>query len=253
MLMLNINLLPLDLPLDIWCMILWSHPYQAPYWALHNLKLFLIFKMQILDLLLILAIGCSVAQSAVLGAHSRRHTHFAFRRQISDNAKCDQIDWYTALAELVSNSTAMEARVTYEYLDPYAAADEFVSAVQASKKLSSLTGNATLIAECDAFKAQSQLITVCQQMAMLQPWANTTLMNGVVATQNLTQPQITFLNAKAANATSQLTTLQSNKTLVADCQQLANQTDNGSPPAWSWDQGSQLSSRFRVWFGLDAN
>jgi hypothetical protein len=39
-------------------------------------------------------------------------------------------------------------------------------------------------------------------MTMLKPWANSTLMNKVMAKQNLTQPQITFLKKKAANARS---------------------------------------------------
>jgi hypothetical protein len=63
-----------------------------------------------------------------------------------------------------------------------------------------------------------------------------------MAKQNLTQPQITFWKKNAANATSHLASLQGNKTLVADCQKLANQTDNGAPLAWSWDEYSQLSS-----------
>jgi hypothetical protein len=205
----------------------------------------IVAKMQIPTHLLLLPFGCSVAYSAALGAKSAAlgtksaalgandYSNPWASSDISVEAQCAEIDDLTQLVQMATNQTLMNGKVTNDNLDVFEAAALFAAAANASTKLTGLSSNATLVAHCAIVNAHKQLATTCDQMTALQKWANTTVVDEVGAQQNLSQSQVSFLKSKAADANTELNALQSNSSLVADCQQLlASETGTASQCEW---------------------
>lgn len=154
-----------------------------------------------------------VNDCAVLDAHDR------FVQQ------CHELSHLTHLARLGQNETALQDIDAQRKLSPEQSARLVNETVNAATRLTKLTANATLTDMCGVYDAHNKLVSQCKTMDKLQQLSrlapNATLLDDFETRRNLTATKVSRLQEKAQNATVELATMQSNASLVADCQAMA--------------------------------
>ena len=156
----------------------------------------------------------------------------------STTAKCAEISHLTELVDLVSNSTKLAAFQAKHNLTTAEMQKLKDMAANATAQLTQLKSNTTLVKDCATLHAAAELKSQCKEMQALTQLAqlanNATELQDLQKKYNLTAAQMQEIKNVAANATAMLTKLQSNSTLVADCQNLkTNRTNNGTTTGMS--------------------
>ena len=160
--------------------------------------------------------------------HDSQHKH-----KDMESLKCAEISHLTTLTKLVSNATELAAFEAHHNLSSAEIQKLKAEAANATSKLTQLEKNATLVSDCAVLEASEKLKAQCHEIEALTKVVslanNATALQALESKHNLTAAEIAKLKDKAANATAELTKLQSNATLVAACNHL--KTENGSSGA----------------------
>ena len=146
--------------------------------------------------------------------------------------QCAEITRLTALTNLVNNSTELAAFESHHNLSSTEIQKLKGEAANATTKLTQLKSNATLIQDCAVIDASEKLKAQCHEIDALTKIVdlanNATALQALESKHNLTAAEITKIKDGAANATTELTKLQSNATLVAACMNLAKGQTNAT-------------------------
>lgn len=137
------------------------------------------------------------------------------KNSTSTKSQCKQVEKLTRLSEIAGNQTLLD-KVTDGNATKASAIQ--AKASDAATKLSTLQANTTLMTACDSIFAEQKTLQSCGQMAGLEKLikiaGNQTLLDKHTD-GNATKASA--IQAKASEAATKLTDLQSNSTLTAAC------------------------------------
>jgi len=150
----------------------------------------------------------------------------------SADFECAELSKLTKLTSLANNATALSELETKHNLTAAEISKIKESAANATTKLTKLQSNTTLTAQCAVVDAHQKVVKECKEMSKLMKLTslvnNATAMSELETKHNLTASEISKIKEGAANATTKLTKLQSNTTLVAACSTIKATKTNGT-------------------------
>jgi len=133
----------------------------------------------------------------------------------SEKGECREINSLTKLVSLASNETELAAKTNNNATK---IAEIQSKASDASVQLSTLTANATLMADCAVIDAADATEEECGKMAGLQKLVKLSSNETALAEKtNNNATKIAAIQAKASEAATELSTMTSNTTLVNSC------------------------------------
>ncbi|KAF2249197.1 hypothetical protein BU26DRAFT_505266 [Trematosphaeria pertusa] len=143
----------------------------------------------------------------------------------SVNKACRKMAKLEKLTALAANQTKLDAMVAKGKLNQTEVDAIKAKAANVTSELQTMQANTTLVSTCLVVDAHQKVVGECKQMNKLTKLAalanNQTAMDAFMQKKNITD--MTKLQAKIANATTKLKTLQSNTTLTNLCTQLDQQ------------------------------
>lgn len=174
----------------------------------------------------------------------------------SIDRQCAKMQKLEHVIDLVNNQTKFDAFQKKHNLTQVEVDRLKNETAQDQTMLKTLQANATLVQECAVVEANQMLKRQCHEMAALTELValskNNTALQEFEAKHNKSAAWVAAFMERAANASTKLSKLQSNTTLVNACQKAANSTSCKSPIHNSdsvttfWPQDVKLASNSTV-------
>jgi len=159
--------------------------------------------------------------------------------------ECKEMAKLTKLTSLANNATALSELETKHNLTAAEISKIKDSAANATTLLTKLQSNSTLVSQCAIVDAHEKVVQQCKEIATLKKLTafanNATAMSELETKKNLTATEVSKIKEAAANATTKLTKLQSNTTLVAACSTIKT-TGKSNSTSGAGNSAGEISS-----------